>query len=446
MLTCFVAGQQFQSLAASGHQVAARLSGDLRALLQLGDEPSGGLEEINLRPQDTFNEVLMTLMEKYVERLDEKAQTELSYGAIRGMLGALHEAPYNDPYTRFMDPKEFKLFWEENQGHFDGIGAVLDEVEVKAEPLEQKGPGTAEPLVCPVCGSELTHPRRFRVIILSTMPGAPAERAGVKAGDMILKVDGKSTDGLARSEVAKLIRGEAGTDVKLLLKREGVPKPFEVSLTRAVIDSPSTEGKMLADDIGYLRINLFSERSPEAVAEELRKLKSAGMRGLVLDLRGNPGGALGSCVQVAGMFVGPGPVVYTKQRLGGQKAEEPEGEPKALGLPLAVLVDRHTASAAEILAGAIQDRGDGTVVGTRTWGKGLVQTVLRLKDDSAIAVTTAKYLTPKLRDINHAGIQPDRVVELSPSDLKGPPGPEDAQAKAAIAIVKSKLSPVTART
>jgi carboxyl-terminal processing protease len=231
--------------------------------------------------------------------------------------------------------------------------------------------------------------------------------------------------------------------VDLTISRDGDAEPKEVKITRSTISVKSAEWKMLPDNIGYLRIGGFNDTTPKLVKTGLAELRSQGMRGLLLDLRNNPGGGLDVCVDVTGAFIGCGPTVYIEERGRPRAARNAPKTAVRFDLPLVVLVNNGSASASEILAGAIQDSGVGKIVGVTTFGKGLVQTVFPLPDGSALTLTTARYLTPKLRDINQKGIEPDVKVEQPKmkDDLPIPQlSDQDLQAAEGVKILKSELA------
>lgn len=354
---------------------------------------------------ETYSAVMERVKSDYYGRkaVDER---ELTYDAIRGTLHAL-----GDPFTRFMDPESYKKMAEENKGDFTGIGAQLD--------TNKKG----------------------EVYVKEPLPDTPALKAGVKANDVIIAVDDRPIKHLDIEDVVKMIRGKEGTKVKLSLMRPGKTKPIDKVIVRQLVHYRMVIHRM-ADEkakIGYVRLYQFNEQSDEQLDEALTALEKQRVRGLVLDLRGNPGGLLNTAVDVGSRFLDAGPVVIIQER-GGQKAtlNVEEDKHNHRRYPLAVLVDKSSASASEIVSGAIKDDNTGTLVGVTTFGKGRVQTILPLQDGSAVAITTAKYLTPQGTDIHKKGIEPDLKVEaaenLDPTDPK-----TDNQLAAAVDVVKVKL-------
>jgi len=431
MVCSFMAGRQFQVLsdAASGRLDVAELLRATRLASAAGVAPADVADDLDLKPLETFGQVLENISRHYVQPV--KDRRELTYGAIRGALAAL-----GDPYTRFMEPEEYQAFQQENQGHFEGIGATIGLTEVKpSEDAAKVYPG----LRCPACGSEIPA-RGFRASIVAPLPGSPAAHAGVQAGDLILQINGASTEGMSLSEAVKRIRGERGTKVKLLLGREGADKPLEKQIVRGPIQVATVETKMLEDGIGYMRLNYFYEDTGQSVAEGLNKLRAQHMRGLVLDLRNNPGGLLNRCIEVVHQFVNQDPVVYVQERgqpmhpfFGGER-----GQGHKFEYPLVVLVNKGSASASEIVAGAIQDTKTGKLVGVTTYGKGSVQTILPLKDGSAMALTTSKWYTLSRRDIEHKGVEPDVKVEMPPDAQFASAG--DVQYQKALELLRQQVA------
>jgi len=410
----FLSGQQFERVRAEQGKIASLgqvISATQPAASQAEDEAAAQ----DVSAAELFQEVFGALRSQFVEKIDGPSwERKLGYGAVRGMLAGLA-----DPYTRFMEPEEHQAFQRENEGHFDGIGATITMMQVPATESEKKLSHTIQ---CSYCGSFLDPDiKHERVAIQAPLPNSPAAKADVRPRDLILAIDGKPTQGMDLGTAVRLIRGKAGTKVALSIGREGAAKPIEKTILRGVIDVPAVETKLpeRPGGVGSLTINTFNERTLEMTLEGLKRLRAANAAALVLDLRDCPGGLFSSALQVGRLFVGDGPIVYVQER-GRERRPQPSNSSKrgaAFRGPLAVLVNGGTASAAEILAGAVQDYGLGSVIGETTWGKGVVQTVLPLQDGSALVVTTAKYFTPKGRDINKTsdgkgGIVPDQVVKV----------------------------------
>lgn len=294
---------------------------------------------------------------------------ELIQGAIRGMLEAL-----GDPYAEYLDPATFVEFNDVLSGRFSGIGLVVEQVE------------------------------NFQTLVVSVFPGTPADDAGIKAGDIIAAVDGQNVEGLFLEQITARIKGEPGSKVKITVVRAGESLEFEV--TRADITIPSVEHEMLSRGIGYIRVLSFLVDTPEKVGSALTDLEGSGARGLVLDLRGNPGGSLDSGVDVASVFLDGGVVVSYQER-GREETIHRAAEGGSDALPMVVLIDERSASSAEIVAGALKDRGRAVLVGAPTYGKGSIQRVIPLSDGSAIKLTIASYRLPSGGFIGEDGIEPD---------------------------------------
>jgi len=378
--------------------------------------PSGPADDLSksgeLPPVETYHKVLTTIRRSYYGTVGEGARLgdrQLTYAAIRGMLANL-----GDKYTRFLEPDEFRRMQEENQGEFGGIGARLEKV-------------------------------RDKILIKDVLKGTPAERAGLKPGDAITAVDNTSLSGFSIYRAVDLIRGERGTKVRLTILRKGVAKPFQVTILRDVIRPEVIQAKMLEGGIAYIKLAAFNQTSDAELDRALSEMERKRMQGLILDLRDNPGGLLSEAVAVASRFVKEGPVVIIQERGGARKQFNVlPGKHNHKPVPLVVLVNKWSASASEIVAGAIKDSGTGLVVGTETWGKGLVQTITPIpQDGSAVLITTHRYFTPKGTDINHKGIQPDVRVELTEKDIETM---NDRQLKEALAILNGRKFGPSARS
>ena len=314
--------------------------------------------------------------------------TKEAYEAIRGMLGSL-----DDPYTRFLDPREFKEMQIDTSGELSGVGIQLSlDKETK------------------------------NLVVVSPIEGSPASRAGVQPKDVIVAIDGKPTKGMSTEDAVKLIRGQAGTSVTLTLKRKA--QTLEVPLTRERIELHAVDHQIntSADGVkvGYIRLKQFNATATKDMRQAVKDLEEKGAQGYVLDLRSNPGGLLMASVEIARQWLNEGTIVSTKTRDGIQDVKRANG--RALtSKPMVVLVNEGSASASEILSGALQDNNRAVLVGQKTFGKGLVQSVRGLSDGSGMTVTIAKYLTPSGRDIHKYGIAPDvmaKMTELEAQRLK----------------------------
>ncbi|MEN3189474.1 MAG: S41 family peptidase [Atribacterota bacterium] len=351
---------------------------------------------ISLEP---FIEALNLVRSEYVEKdidLDKIIQ-----GAIKGMLKAL-----DDPYTRYMDPQALKREQEDMfLGHFGGLGIIIS-----------------------IKDDQLT--------IISPIEDTPAYRAGIKAGDKIVEINGKSTEGIELEEAVNVLRGEKGTQVILGIEREGVEGILKFTIIRDIIEVKAVKKDVLGRDnnIGYIRITTFNVNTEPELKEVLDNFtKDDNIQGIILDLRNNPGGLLDSAIEVASKFINEGPVVHIKDRNGIQISVQSKGN-KYPQWPLIVLINGGSASASEIVAGAIQDSGRGVLLGQKTFGKGLVQQVFSLSDGSGVVITTSEYYTPNERTINNIGIEPDILVEAAEE------GEEDIQLNKAIEILEEQLN------
>ncbi|HEX2570864.1 MAG TPA: S41 family peptidase [Polyangia bacterium] len=331
-----------------------------------------------------FSRVLTYVENNYVEDVD---QDKLVYGAIRGMLETL------DPHSNFLDPDQYREMKSETSGRFDGVGI---EVEVRDGALT----------------------------ILSAIDGTPAARAGLATGDVILKIEDRPTKGITIDEAVARMRGKRGAALKLTIGRRSWPEPRTFNLMRDSIKVENVTGRNLEAGYAYAKIRQFADNTDHDLASLLDRLEqdSPGgkLRGLILDLRNNPGGLLDQAVRVADEFIEDGLIVRTEGR-GGRVLDEDRAHQRGtrLGFPIICLVNGGSASASEIVAGALQDHGRAVILGTQTFGKGSVQTVIEMDDGSALKLTVARYFTPKGRSIQEQGITPDVVVEkFHLADLK----------------------------
>jgi carboxyl-terminal processing protease len=334
---------------------------------------------------ESFARALSHVEQSYVGELDDD---RLVYGAIRGMLKVL------DPHSELLEPEQYRILTSDTEGLYGGVGLEID-----------------------VHDGWLT--------VIGAFDGGPAARAGVRPGDRFLSIDGVGARDMPVQEALERMRGEPGTTVKVALRRKGAEDAVELSLTREVIEVEAVQLRVLSDRVAYLRLKVFQQTVGQDVRRALdlaveRTAEHGGVRGLLLDLRGNPGGLLSAAVQVADELLEGGVIVSTRGR-GGVLQREYRAERSGTrpDWPLVVLVDGYSASASEIVAGALQDHGRGVLVGTRTFGKGSVQNVIELPDGSAIKLTTALYFTPSGRSIQAHGIEPDvRAEQLDPAVLK----------------------------
>lgn len=333
-------------------------------------------EEMLFNNLEPFFEALNLVRFEYIKKdidLDIVIQ-----GAIRGMLKSL-----DDPYTRYMDPQVLKREQEDMfLGRFGGLGIIIS---MKDEQLT----------------------------IISPIEDTPAYRAGIKAGDKVIEIDGKSTEGIELDEAVDILRGEKGTEVTLGIKRENVEEILEITIIRDIIEVKAVKREVMGknNNLGYIRITTFNVNTEPELKEVLNEFKKdSNIQGIILDLRNNPGGLLDSAIEVSSKFIKEGPVVHIKDRDGIVATIESRGN-KYPEWPLFVLINHGSASASEIVAGAIQDSGRGKLLGERTFGKGVVQQVFNLYDGSGIVITTSEYYTPSERSIDNIGIEPDILVE-----------------------------------
>lgn len=350
----------------------------LGASLTLGEGVLAGKNETETLPLEdlrTFTEIFAKIKNDYVEPIEDKALLE---NAIRGMLAGL------DPHSAYLVPDDYKELQAGTSGEFGGLG-----IEVGMEDGFVK--------------------------VISPIDDTPADRAGVKAGDLVIRLDDTPVKGMALSDAVKIMRGKPGTDIVLTIVRDGEDKPLNITITRDVIRVTSVKSRILDPGYGYVRISQFQSRTGDNLREALENLeeKSDGpLKGLVLDLRNNPGGVLSAAVSVSDAFLKDGIIVYTEGRLDDAKLKFNAKPTDILhGAPLVVLVNGGSASASEIVAGALQDHQRAIIMGKKTFGKGSVQTILPMDNGSALKLTTAKYYTPSGTSIQATGIAPDIELE-----------------------------------
>jgi carboxyl-terminal processing protease len=359
----------------------------LGVLIGKGWEHTGHASE-TYEELKTFSEVLTQVQKHYVE--DVKAK-ELVQGAIRGMLATL------DPHSAYMTPDMYKEIQVETKGEFGGVGI---QIGVKDN----------------------------RLAVIAPIEGTPAQKAGIRAGDFITKVNDETTKDLTLMEAVQRMRGPKGTKVVLTIQRDGSTDPMVFTLVRDIIRIESVRNKVMENNISYIRLTQFQESTAKDLSRALKQFRDQKLQSVVLDLRNNPGGLLTSAVEVSEQFVGPGKlIVYIKSRDGRKDEYISRSKDAPEEYPMIVLVNEGSASASEIVAGALQDWGRAVIIGATTFGKGSVQTILPLADGSGLRLTTAKYYTPKGRSIQSTGITPDIVVKAQPAVAKSekdePPKP-----------------------
>lgn len=323
-----------------------------------------------------LNDLKNFVKNNYVEDVSD---LELIRGSIKGMVNAL-----DDPYSEFFTPEAFKEFNENASGNFGGIGVVI-------------------------------IMRENYVTAVSVLEGSPAERAGIKAGDKFVQVDGKDITNMTLTEVSQFLRGEKGTEVEVGVMRNGIKQILKFNVKRDIIEVNPIEYEILEDDIGYLKISEFNEHTISNLDKSLSEFKKNGVKGIILDLRNNPGGILDQAIRVATRFVPEGPIVNVVSKYG--KAKTYHSKTKPYPFKLVVLINEGSASAAEIVSGAIKDRNMGTLVGETTFGKATVQRTLNLGPVGGVKLTIGRYTTPNGTDINKTGIKPDVEVKVDHGDL-----------------------------
>lgn len=356
-----------------------------------------------------FNDVdkykeLFQVRDALVKNYDGEINDEVALeGAIKGMVNSL-----GDPYTVYMNKNEFKKFNEQNSGEYMGIGVYVGVKDGK-------------------------------VTVISPIDGSPAAKSGIKSDDVIIAVNGEKV-GADVEKATSLITGKKKEEITLTIQR-GNANPFDVKVMRDTIKTDSVKGEMIQKDVGYIQITSFNANVTEDFKKEIEALRAKGMKGMILDLRGNPGGYLSEAVGVASQFIPKGKLItYTVDKY-DNKTEEVSKGGIAEGMPLVVLVDGGSASASEVVTGALRDYKAATIVGTNTFGKGIVQAPVKFEDGSALKVTISKYYTPNGENIHHKGIKPDEVVEIPKEFLNKPYSKDkDNQLKKALEVIDKKIN------
>ncbi len=347
-----------------------------------------------------INELTAMIQNEYYEDVDVQELTEGLYKGLFDNLG--------DPYSAYYTEEEYQEMIISASARYYGIGAVL-----------QQDKST------------------MQVQIIKVYDGTPAQKAGLKAGDRLVRVEDIDASSMELSKLVTHIRGEEDSKVHLVVSREGEAEYLEYDVRRAKVDVPTVEGRMLEDDIGYIMITEFGEATAEDFEQEAEDLKAQGMRKLIVDLRDNPGGMFDSVTEILDYILPEGLIVYTEDKEGNRQEVTSDAE-RYMDLPMAVLINSNSASCSEIFAGAVRDYDYGTLIGTTTFGKGVVQTVRPLADKSAVKLTTARYFTPKGENIHGTGIQPDIEMEYhySGSEDKEYDYKKDAQVRRAVKELK----------
>lgn len=370
--------------------------------------PNGGSKN-NLN-EATETKVLNKVekLEDYIKNyyLEEYDEGDFANGIYKGLVSSL-----GDPYSTYYTGEEYQKLLEMTSGKYCGIGATVSQ-----------------------------DYKTGIITIVEPFENSPAAKGGLKPGDIISKVAGKEVTGKDISEVVSNMKGEEGTDVSLEIIRSGKTEPFEVKLVRANIEVTSIKSELLEDSIGYIRVTEFEDNTDEQFNEKLAELEKKNIKGLIIDLRNNGGGSLDTVVRMLDRILPEGMIVYTKDK-NGEGMEFKSSDKEQIKIPLTVLINGNSASASEIFAGAVQDYKLGTLVGTTSFGKGIVQSVLPLNDGSAIKLTTSKYYTPKGRNIQGKGIDPDIEIELDEkvANKITITKEEDNQLQKAISTVKEKI-------
>ncbi|MGE5677679.1 MAG: S41 family peptidase [Pseudomonadota bacterium] len=354
--------------------------------ISLGDKVVIAKEDYQtVRDMDKLLSLKEYIKSNYVDGAEDSKLVE---GAIKGMFESLQ-----DPYSVYMTKDEFKNFNESTKGSYGGIGVIV------------------------------TRSEDGYVTVVAPIEDTPGERVGLKTNDRIVKVDGKDIVGIDLEAAVSMLKGKKGTEVNLTVMRDGEKAALEFKIVREEIVIKTVKSDVMENNIGYIRISMFDEDTGSEFKKALDGLKEKKIKGLVLDLRQNPGGFIDQCVQVADELLDEGLIVYTEDK--EKKREDYKSKNGKLEVPFVVLIDEGSASASEIVSGAIKDRKAGLLIGTKSFGKGLVQSIEQLRDGSGMKLTTQKYYTPNGISINKKGIQPD--IEVKPLEVRADQKPEDVE-------------------
>lgn len=376
------------------------------------DSWSSGSDQVVLKTEENslVDEKLVAklrLLEKTIDEyyfLGEVSDKDLQTGIYKGLMEAL-----GDPYTEYYSAEELQSFLQDTEGLYFGIGAYMMQDTETGLPM-----------------------------ITGVMPGAPAEAVGLRANDLIYEVDGVPVYGMSLNDAISMIRGPEGTDVVLTIARENETDFLDFTVTRAKVEAPTVTLTMLEDSMAYIEITEFDSVTVDQFADALATAKGSHMKGLIIDLRGNPGGSLDAVVDICRMILPKGMVVYTEDKYGNRDEYTCDGK-RQLEVPLVVLVDGNSASASEIMAGAIKDYGIGTLVGTTTFGKGIVQQVVPFRDGSAVKITASAYYTPSGTNIHGTGIEPDITCQFDGEAYYGSEDHPDNQLEKAKEVLRGLM-------
>lgn len=379
-------------------------STDVEIVTTEENKPADGALLDDPEVEQKIDEINLYIDLYYYNEIDREKQEEALYdGIMQGL---------DDPYAGYYTPEEFSELQEDSSGEYVGVGALLTQGTDKL------------------------------VTVVRPLKGSPAEEAGLLAEDVIVEVDDKSVEGVELELVVKWIRGEENTTAHLYVYRPSTQEYLDFYITRRVVENYTVSSEMLDDQIAYIKVDQFNENTDEEFDEQLEALRKQSAKGVIIDLRDNPGGLVSSVVNMCNSIMSEGVIVSTKDRNGKQTSCYKADNEKSCDLPIVVLVNGNSASASEIFSGAMQDTGNATIVGVQTYGKGIVQSVIPLSDGSAIKLTVAKYFTPNENDIHTVGITPDVIVELPDGreNAVNIDRAEDTQLDKAIEILMEKMA------